>query len=274
MERSVFFVSDGTGITAESFGQSLLAQFEGMTFVHTTLPYVNNRKKATEALSAIQSAHVDEAALPIIFMTVVNEEVRGILQNCFAYTVDLFATFMPGLEKEFGLHALNRIGQKRLTTSSSENYHRRIEAVQFALENDDGIRTRHYEKADIILLGASRSGKTPTCIYLGLQFGIFAANYPIAEEDFEEGVRLPASLKPYRARLFGLTIEPTRLAGIRNERKPGSRYASSRQCQYEVRSIEHLYQQENINHINTTDYSVEEISTRIMALAKLERRLK
>lgn len=274
MKRCIFFVSDGTGITAESFGQSLLAQFEGISFTHTTLPYINTQIKAAEALSTIHSACSEGKPQPIIFMTVINENVRKILQKCFAYTVDLFSTFMPGLEKELGFNAINRIGQKRLTTSSSSNYHRRIEAVQFALENDDGAKTRHYEKADIILIGVSRSGKTPTCIYLGLQFGIFAANYPITEEDFEEGIILPKCLKQYRTRLFGLIINPSRLVGIRGERKPDSRYASSRQCQYEVRSTEHLYQQENIKHINSTDYSVEEISTRIMAMAKLDRRLK
>ncbi len=275
MQRNVFFVSDGTGITAESFGQSLLAQFEGLAFRHTTLPYVNNMAKAAEALAHIQSITDEESATapPIIFMTVVNDEVRTVLNKCCAYTVDLFATFMPGLEREIGQHALNRIGKKR-STCSSQSYHRRIEAVQFALENDDGVRTRHYDKADVILLGASRSGKTPTCIYLGLQFGIFAANYPITEEDLEEGCRLPKSLFPYRERLFGLTIDPDRLTGIRNERKPGSRYSSSRQCQYEVRNIEHLYHQEGINYIDTSEYSVEEIATRIMAQASLERRLK
>lgn len=206
-------------------------------------------------------------------MTVVNEDVRSILNNSSAYTVDLFGTFMHGLEDEVGQHALNRIGRKRLT-SSSQTYFRRIEAIQFPLDNDDGIRTRYYEKADIILLGASRFGKTPTCIYLGLQFGVFAANYPVTEEDFEGGIRLSKPLRPYMGKLFGLTIDADRLAGIRNERMPNSRYSSSKQCKYEVRSIEFLYQQEGVKSINTTDYSIEEIATRIMALARLERRLK
>ena len=273
MQRSVFFVSDGTGITAESFGQSLLAQFEGPRFRHFTLPYVDTSEKAASALQQIYNAHISEDVQPILFMTVLNEEVSELMHASGAYVIDLFDTFLPGLEKELGQHPLYKIGQKR-SNSSSDSYHRRIEAVQFALENDDGVRTRHYEKADIILLGASRSGKTPTCIYLGLQFGIFAANYPLAEEDFESGVSLPASLRPYKERLFGLTINPMRLAGIRNERRPNTRYASSRQCQFEVNSIEQLYLQEDINYINTTDYSVEEIATRIMDLAQLDRRLK
>ncbi|MGI9275982.1 MAG: posphoenolpyruvate synthetase regulatory kinase/phosphorylase PpsR [Endozoicomonas sp.] len=273
MHRTVFFISDGTGITAESFGQSLLAQFEGHDFHHITLPYVDCASKATRALEQIHDASTRDPVHPILFMTVLNEEVSELLHNSGAFVIDLFATFLPGLETEFGQHPLYRIGRKRSTTSS-HTYHRRIEAVQFALDNDDGTRTRHYDKADIILLGASRSGKTPTCIYLGLQFGICAANYPLTEEDFEEGVRLPKSLEKYKSRLFGLTIHPNRLVGIRNERRPGTRYASAQQCQYEINCIEQLYRQENIEYINTTDYSIEEIATRILALAQLERRLK
>ncbi|PJE79159.1 Phosphoenolpyruvate synthase regulatory protein [invertebrate metagenome] len=275
MQRNVFFISDGTGITAESFGQSLLTQFDDLTYKPMTLPYVNDRVKAAEALAYIQSVMAEDGntTLPILFMTVVNDDVRTVLNQCHAYTVDLCATFMPGLEKEIGQHALNKMGRKR-ANCSSESYHRRIEAVQFALDNDDGAGTRHYNKADIILLGASRSGKTPTCIYLGLQFGIFAANYPITEEDLEVGNDLPKSLLPYRSKLFGMTIDANRLADIRQERKPDSRYASVRQCYHEIRCIERIYQQESIGYINTSNYSVEEIATRIMAQTHLERRLK
>ena len=273
MERSVFFISDGTGITAESFGQSLLAQFSGPTFCHHTLPYIDTREKAVKALMQITEAHQAEKVQPIIFMTVLNEEVSQLMHTSGAYIIDLFSTFLPGLEIELGSHPLYTVGKKRSTTSS-DSYHRRIEAVQFALDNDDGARFRHYEKADIILLGASRSGKTPTCIYLGLQFGIFAANYPITEDDLDKGTKLPDVLKLHKERLFGLTINPVRLVGIRNERRPNSRYSSARQCQYEVHAVEQIYRQEQISYIDTTEFSVEEIATRIMDQAKLNRRLK
>ncbi|MFK0571136.1 pyruvate, water dikinase regulatory protein [Endozoicomonas sp.] len=273
MERSVFFISDGTGITAESFGQSLLAQFSGPGFRHNTLPYMDTPEKAIKALTLIRETQRQEVVQPIIFMTVLNEEVNRLLHTSGAYIIDLFATFLPGLEGELGSHPLYTVGKKRSTTRS-DSYHRRIEAVQFALDNDDGARFRHYEKADIILLGASRSGKTPTCIYLGLQFGIFAANYPITEDDLDKGVRLPDVLKPYKERLFGLTINPVRLVGIRNERRPDSHYSSARQCQYEVRAVEQIYRQEQIRYIDTTEFSVEEIATRIMDQASLARRLK
>ncbi|WP_299726988.1 pyruvate, water dikinase regulatory protein [uncultured Endozoicomonas sp.] len=273
MERSVFFVSDGTGITAESFGQSLLAQFSGPQFIHHTLPYIDTPEKAIKALTLIKETHQQEQVQPIIFMTVLNEEVSTLLYTSGAYMIDLFATFLPGLENELGSHPLYTVGKKRSTTTS-DSYHRRIEAVQFALDNDDGARFRHYEKADIILVGASRSGKTPTCIYLGLQFGLFAANYPITEDDFNKGIKLPESLRPHKGRLFGLTINPGRLAGIRNERRPNSQYSSLRQCQYDVQMVEQIYQQERIPYIDTTEFSVEEIATRIMDQANLTRRLK
>lgn len=273
VQRSVFFISDGTAITAESFGQSLLAQFSGLEFQHHTLPYVDTTEKAATALSQISETEQREGVKPILFMTVLNEEISRLMHASGGYIIDLFATFVPGLESELGSHPLYRIGKKRSTTNS-DTYHRRIEAVQFALDNDGGVRTRHYEKADIILLGVSRSGKTPTCIYLGLQFGIFAANYPLTEEDFDQGIRLPKSLMPFKGRLFGLTINPARLSGIRNERRPNSPYSSIRQCQYEVQSVERIYQQERIDFIDTTEFSVEEIATRIMDQARLARRLK
>ncbi len=273
MERTVFFVSDGTGITAESFGQSLLAQFEGYEFQHVTCPYIDSAEKTAEIISQIHNTHKLEQIQPIVFMTVLIEDVSEALHQSGAYIVDLFQSFLPGLEQQMGEHPLYKPGKKR-STAHSHSYNRRIEAVQFALENDDGARTRYYDKADIILLGASRSGKTPTCIYLGLQFGIFAANYPITEEDFEGSLALPKPLLPYREKLFGLTINANRLSGIRHERKPDSRYASSQQCHFEVQAIEQLYRRENINYLTTTDSSVEEIATRVMSLTDLKRRLK
>ena len=272
MQRTVFFISDGTGITAESFGQSLIAQFECYEFQYITFPYIDSLVKTVEVIEQIHNVNTIEKIRPIVFMTVLNEEINQLLHTSDAYIIDPFQIFLPGLEDEFGQYPIYRTGKKR-STIHSHSYHRRIEAVQFALNNDDGAKTKNYDKADIILLGASRSGKTPSCIYLGLQFGIFAANYPLTEEDLQEPLCIPKPLEPYLEKLFGLTIHPDRLAGIRHERRPNSRYASNQQCQFEVHIIEQLYQKKRINWINSTDCSVEEISTRIMALAQLERRL-
>lgn len=101
-----------------------------------------------------------------------------------------------------------------------------------------------YDEADIIITGVSRSGKTPTCLYLALQYGLKAANYPITEEDINDQ-KIPAPLKPFKSKIFGLTIDPERLAVIRNERKPNSRYSSIKQCNYEVEEVELMYRREN-----------------------------
>ncbi|MEE4464720.1 kinase/pyrophosphorylase, partial [Azotobacter chroococcum] len=160
-----------------------------------------------------------------------------------------------------------------ISISHNAHYMERIEAVNFALDNDDGARTHYYDKADLILLGVSRSGKTPTCLYMAMQYGIRAANYPLTEEDMER-LQLPAALKPYRDKLFGLTIDSERLAAIRHERKPNSRYSSFAQCEFEVREVEQMLRRENIPYINSTHFSVEEISAKILVEKGVERRLK
>ena len=147
----------------------------------------------------------------------------------------------------------------------------RIDALNFTLSNDDGVSVKHYPSSDIIVLGASRSGKTPTCLNLALQYGVRAANYPLSTEDVLNGT-LPEFLAPFKAKMFGLTISPNRLHRIREKRRPGSSYASLNQCQTEVRTIEALYQHEDIPYIDTSLVSIEEICTTIMETMKIERR--
>jgi len=146
------------------------------------------------------------------------------------------------------------------------------DGLHFALDNDDGARTRHYDQADVILIGVSRSGKTPTCLYLALQFGLFTANYPLTEDDFDD-LRLPKPLVEHKQKLFGLTINADRLSAIRSERKAGSKYASLRQCDMELRALEAMYNKHNIPYLDATELSIEEISTRVLAMKGLERRL-
>ncbi|WP_426417428.1 posphoenolpyruvate synthetase regulatory kinase/phosphorylase PpsR [Aestuariirhabdus sp. LZHN29] len=272
MRRDVFFISDGTGITAESFGQSLLAQFDHVEFARQTLPYIDTPEKASEVVAIIDQCAARQGIPPLVFSTIIDETIAGIVCQASARHQDIFATFLGPLEEELHLHPTHSIGKKR-KIDANNHYSERIDAVHFALDNDDGARTRHYDKADIILIGVSRCGKTPTCLYLALQFGIRAANYPITEEDMED-FRLPAPLQPHRHKLFGLTIDPQRLVAIRSERRPNSRYASPRQCQMEVAEVERLLAKERISCINTTRFSVEEIATRIIAEAGIARRLK
>ncbi len=272
MKRTAFFISDGTGITAETLGQSLLAQFENITFTKLTRPYIDSVDKARAMVQQINNAAEKDGARPIIFDTVVNHEIRDILGQSEGFMIDIFSTFLAPLEAELSEHSSYSVGKSHSIASSS-NYMERIEAVNFALDNDDGARTHYYDKADLILVGVSRCGKTPTCLYMAMQYGIRAANYPLTEEDMER-LQLPNALKPYKHKLFGLTIDPDRLTAIRHERKPNSRYASFAQCEFEVREVENLFRRESMPFINSTHFSVEEISAKILVEKGVERRLK
>jgi len=272
MKRTAFFISDGTGITAEALGNSLLSQFEKICFEHVTLPYVDSKEKAFKAVEKINAAFAKDGCKPIIIDTIVNQEIRKILASAQGFTIDIFSTFLEPLEKELSTDSSYTVGKSH-SIVNEPNYKVRIDAVHFALDNDDGARTRQYDAADIIIVGVSRSGKTPTCLYLALQFGIYAANYPLTEEDFEDHTHhLPKTLVPYRNKLFGLSILPERLTAIRQERKPNTRYASLAQCEKEIHLAELLFHKERIPFINSTDYSIEEISTRLLEMTGISRR--
>ncbi len=272
MKRTAFFISDGTGITAETLGQSLLAQFETIAFSKLTRPYIDTVEKARLMVQQINAAAEADGARPIIFDTIVNRDIREVLAESNGFMIDIFSTFLAPLEQELTAGSSYSVGKSH-SISANSNYMERIEAVNFALDNDDGGRTHHYDKADLNLVGVSRCGKTPTCLYMAMQYGIRAANYPLTEEDMER-LQLPAALKQHKHKLFGLTIDPDRLTAIRHERKPNSRYSSFAQCEFEVREVENLFRRENIPHINSTHFSVEEISAKILVEKGVERRLK
>ncbi len=273
MNRTVFFVSDSTALTAEALGQSLLVHFEHIQFTQVTIPFVDTVEKANEAVAQINTEARSSAVPPIVFSTLINPEIRQVILKSEGVVFDLFDTFMSRLEGE--LHMSSTSGITRPHGLLDDNrYNIRIDAVNFALSSDDGISTKDYDKADVILVGVSRTGKTPTCLYLGLQFGIYAANYPLTEEDlYIEYRKIPGVLQPYRERLFGLTINPERLQKIRAERMPDSRYSSLTQCQREVAMAEYLFISKNIPFLNITTMSVEEIVATILHKSKLRRRL-
>ncbi len=271
-KRSAFFISDSTGITAEVVGDSLLIHFPDIEFERRVLPYTDSEEKTAKVVNEINEAAEKDGAAPIVFVSLMNKTLSEMLQASNGFYVDVLNTFMKPLEKALGCKGNHQIGRTKVATADHD-YSRRMDAVHFALENDDGGMTRKYSQADIILIGVSRSGKTPTSLYLAMQFGIFCANYPITEEDLEDG-RLPKALDEYRNKLFGLTIDANRLVSIRQERLSNSRYASIQQCAMEVRETEALLQRFGVPWINTTNASVEEISTRILAKTELERRLR
>ena len=262
IRRSVFFVSDGTGITAETLGLSLLAHFPDVEFRQARMPFIDTAEKAKRCLPAIEQAAREDGLRPILLTTFVNETVREVFGQVDCIELDLFQTFIIPLSRELGMHPTLEVGQARRVAENAI-YRERIAAVNYALEHDDGASERHLEESDFILVGVSRSGKTPTSLYLAMQFGIKAANYPLIPEDFERG-SLPAVLKIYRDKLYGLTIKPERLHVIRSERRPASNYASLENCRAEVRHAETLMQREGIPWLDSTSRSVEEIATKIM----------
>lgn len=270
MKRVAYFISDGTGITAEMLGNSLLAQFDSIEFERVTFPYVDSVDKAKAIVDQINFQAASQNIEPIIIDTIVNKDIRTHIDQANGLKIDIFSAFLAPLEKSLQVDSSYTVGKSH--SANRSQYLSRIDAVNFALSNDDGARTRQYKDADIILLGVSRCGKTPTCLYLAMQFGIKAANYPLTEEDLDN-LTFPQALNDYREKLFGLTIDPDRLTVIRHERKANSRYSSWQQCCYEVDEVESLYRREKIPFVTTTDRSIEEISTRIMAETGLHRRL-
>ncbi len=264
--RSAFFVSDRTGITAENLGRSLLSQFDGIDFEKTTLPFLDSTAKAHEAVAHINAANQD-GLRPIVFSTLILPDVREVIERSDALILDLFEMFIQPLERELGQDSSNEIG---LSHAAGINYSARMDAVNYALNHDDGGISKDLPKAEVVLVGVSRCGKTPTSLYLAMQFGIFAANYPLVAEDFADHT-LPSALIPLQKKIFGLTIQAERLQQIRSERAPNSRYASLENCRHEIQQAEKLLQQAGVKCLDITNMSIEEIATTILHKAELRR---
>lgn len=271
MERDVYFVSDRTGITAETLGLSLLTQFNGIKFKKHTRRFVDTLEKARALAEEIRQSARATSTRPIIFSTLIDEEMRQAVADAECVFLDLVETFIAPLEVSLGQRSTHTIGRAREIVDQSK-YTVRMDAVNYALMTDDGLHTQDYGRADVIIIGVSRSGKTPTCLYLALTFGIYAANYPLTEEDLDEP-RLPAALAGHRSRVFGLSIDPERLHTIRRERKAEGSYATLKRCRYETAQAEALFRGENLPSLLATTMSVEEIATTVLHHMKLQWRL-
>jgi len=269
--RTVFFVSDRTGITAEVLGNSLLSQFEAIDFQRRTIPFVDTPEKIAEAVSTIDRIGAESGRRPLVFSSIVDEAMSAQLGRAHALFLDLFQVFIAPLEAELAAKSSHAAGRSH-GIANSPDYFARMEAINFAQTHDDGAATRDLGKAQVILVGVSRCGKTPTTLYLALQFGVLAANFPLTPDDFVDR-KLPASIVPYRDRLFGLTIDPERLQQIRQARRPGSRYAALDNCRREVREAEQLMERERIATLDTTSRSIEEIASTILHRAGLQRHI-
>lgn len=266
--RAIFYVSDGTGITAETIGHSVLTQFEGVRFEQVRIPFVNDAEKARAAVARIQAAWSGTGTRPVVVSTLVDNDAKQTLVESGALVLDAFAPFIAPLEEEFGTRRQSRVG-KAHGMADADAYEARISATNYALAHDDGVDPE-YREADVILVGVSRSGKTPTCLYLALQYGVRAANCPLTEEELGHG-KLPERLSKQRSRLIALTIDPARLQNIREARRPGSRYASLAQCRWEVMEAEKMFKRERLLVFDTTSTSIEEIASKILDAQGLQR---
>ncbi len=269
-ERSVFYISDGTAITAEVLGHAVLSQFPVMT-QSVTLPFVENVQRAQAVKAQINALYQQSGVRPLVFFSIVTPDVREIILESEGFCQDIVQALVAPLQSELGVASMPVAHRTHgLTASNLVKYDARIAAIDYTLAHDDGISLRGLEDAQVILLGVSRCGKTPTSLYLAMQFGVRAANYPFIADDMDN-LKLPPALRAHQHKLFGLTIDPERLAAIRQERAENTRYASMRQCRLEVGEVEALFRTHQIRYVNSTNYSVEEIATKILDIMGLKR---
>jgi hypothetical protein len=269
-QHTIFFISDGTGITAETLGHSLLSQFEDINHKQVRMPFIDSVEKTRDCVARIGEAKTRDGRRPIVVSTLVNPEAVSVLREADALILDFFGAFIAPLEEEFGVKSSHTIGRSHSRVNSSE-YVARIDAINFTLAHDDGVSNADLDKADVILVGVSRSGKTPTSLYLAIQYGIKAANYPLIPEDFERN-KLPDGLAKHKHKLFGLTIAPERLASIRQERRPDSTYASIKNCRWEIEQAQKMMRREGVHWLDSTTKSIEEIGATLLQTISIERR--
>lgn len=270
-KRTVFFLSDRTAITAETLGHSLLTQFDGIEWEKINVPFLDDMAKTHALVERINRAAGCDGHRPLVFSTLLKPDILEVIRQANCRVYDFFETFIGSIEEE--LHQpFARMAGRSHGLQHHLSYFKRIAAINYVLAHDDGINPKNFTEADIILMGVSRTGKTPACLYLALQYGIAAANYPLTPEDMP-AMLLPKALEPVRNKLFGLTLSAAQLHFIRQERRPDSQYASFAQCQHEIQWQESLFQLFNIPYLDTTRISIEEISTIILDRRGLRRQL-
>lgn len=263
MKFSIYYISDRTGITAEAFGKTLISQFDSIEINESIQRFIDTPEKAQQLADELTARAKAENNLPIVFGTLVKSSLRQIINGASCQYFDLFNIVMPELERIFNMPSTQSLGLAHGSAEDS-SYEQRMDAVNFALGHDDGVGIDHYDRADIILTGVSRTGKTPTCVYLAMHYGIYAANYPLTEENLDKD-DLPVELTKHKSKVFALTIQADRLQKIRSSRMPDSKYSSLQQCQSEIRQAEAIFRRLNIPVLNVTASSVEEIATTVLS---------
>lgn len=269
-KRHAFIVSDRTGLTAEAMAHSLLSQFPGIDFQIESFTFVDTPGKAQRLVERCRNLQEQSGHLPLIFLTMVDDSLRALFERQDVPIFDLFHAFIGPMERHLGMKSSHTIGKSH-GVNDEQAYTSRIAAVHFALQTDDGMDLEHYGQADLIIVGVSRCGKTPTSLYLSLHYGLFVANYPLTDHELEHK-QMPAALEGHAHKLFGLTIDPFRLLQIRQQRYQGD-YSSASTCQREIAQAEALFRSQNIPWLNTTRMSVEEIGAMIVNRTRADRAL-
>ena len=268
--RAVFFVSDSTGITVETLGHSLLSQFNTIEFNSFSLRFIDTEEKARDAQRTINKVAEESSHPPLIFCTLVKPELRQLLSDSKGLFFDVLNTFLKPIEDEVGIKAKHDMGRAHGILDDLE-YADRINAVSYSLKTDDGSHTKIYDEADIIITGVSRTGQTATSLYLALHYGLYAANYPLVEDDLE-GETLPQNLLQYKDKVIGFYISPERLHLIRTKRRPDSEYASLSRCRFEIRQAETMFSLAHIPFLDVSSMSIEEIASTIVSMLSLKPR--
>jgi [pyruvate, water dikinase]-phosphate phosphotransferase / [pyruvate, water dikinase] kinase len=257
----VFFLSDSTGISAETMGNALLIQFPQLRFERRLIPFISTPDEARRVVEVLDRA-AEGPVTPIAFTTAATDEIREVLHTTKCPMIDFFELHIARVEAVFGVPAA-RVAAQLHGVGDVQRYNARMAAIEYSIEHDDGQSLRALDKAEVVLIAPSRCGKTPTTMYLALQHGLFVANYPLVEEDLET-TELPRPIRDLRDRVVGLVATPGRLSEVRQQRRPNSRYASLEQCTYELRRAEAMYAANRLPVINSTTKSVEEMSTLIV----------
>jgi regulator of PEP synthase PpsR (kinase-PPPase family) len=257
----VFFLSGSTGISAETMGNVLLIQFPDLHFERRLFPFITTVEEARRVV-AILDAAMDGPVPPLVFSTAAVDEIREVLLTTRCPVIDFFGLHMQRVEETLGVRGM-RVAARPHGMGDLQRYNNRMSAIEFAMQHDDGQSLRALDKAEVILVAPSRCGKTPTTMYLALQHGIFVANYPLVDEDFES-IDLPRPLRKLRDRCFGILTTPQRLSQVRTERRASSKYASLEQCTYELRRAAAMFRLHNVPTIDSTTSSVEEMATVIL----------
>ncbi len=261
----VFFLSDSTGISAETMGNALLIQFPDLVFERRTIPFISTVEVAQQVVAILDEA-MGGPVTPLVFTTTAEDEIRNELRRTTAPLIDFFEMHMHRVEGILGQRGMREAARLH-GVGDIKRYNSRMAAVEFTIEHDDGQSVRALDRADVILLAPSRCGKTPTSMYLALQHGLFVANYPLVDEDLESS-ELPRPVRSYADRCFGITTTVDRLSRVRNERRPGSRYAEVAQCRWELRRAQEIYAAHRVPVIDSSAKSVEEMATMILQTHK------